>query len=72
MALLDQGGEVSHLRDPLTGDEIMAAAGRGPGPWVGRVKTALRDAVLDGTIPPGDAPAARHWLEAHRELLSAE
>lgn len=70
MTRLDAGGEVSQLRDPLSGDEIMAIAGRGPGPWVGRVKNAIRDAVLDGAIGPGDDAAARRWLEEHRELLT--
>ena len=72
MNRLDSGGAVSAMRDPLTGDDLMAIAGRGPGPWVGRVKAALRDALLDGTIAAGDTDAARAWLEAHRELLSAE
>jgi poly(A) polymerase len=72
MARLDAGGEVSHLRDPLTGDEIMRMAGRGPGPWVGRIKRAIQDAVLEGTIPPGDSDSARNWLESHGELLTAD
>jgi poly(A) polymerase len=72
MNRLDSGGAVSAMQDPLTGDELMALAGRGPGPWVGRVKTALRDALLDGSIAPGDTDAARAWLESHRELLGEE
>ncbi|HYL70427.1 MAG TPA: HD domain-containing protein [Candidatus Dormibacteraeota bacterium] len=72
MARLDAGGEVSRMRDPLSGDEIMQMAGRTPGPWVGRIKRAIQDAILDGTIPPADAEAARAWLMAHSELLSAE
>jgi poly(A) polymerase len=72
MARLDEGGAVSAMRDPLSGDELMAIAGRGPGPWVGRVKAAIRDAVLEGTIPSGDSDAAREWLDSHRELLSSE
>ncbi len=72
MERLDAGGELSRLRDPLDGDEIMALAGRGPGPWVGRVKAALHDAVLDGSIAPRDSAAARAWLQTHRELLDAD
>ena len=72
MRRLDAGGEVSHMRDTIDGDEIMAMAQRPPGPWVGRVKAALEDAVLDGAIPTGDASAARRWLQEHPELLSAE
>jgi poly(A) polymerase len=67
---LDAGGAVSRLRAPLGGDEILAMGDRRPpGPWVGRVQRALEEAVLDGVIPPGDAVAARHWLEGHRDLF---
>jgi poly(A) polymerase len=72
MAELDAGGVVSAMRDPLTGDDLMAIAGRGPGPWVGAAKAAIRDAVLEGTIPPGDAGAARAWLDAHGEVLRGD
>jgi poly(A) polymerase len=69
MDALDAGGVVSAMRDPLSGDDLMVIAGRGPGPWVGLTKAAIREAVLEGTIPPDDAAAARAWLDAHRELL---
>jgi len=70
MARLDAGGAVSAMADPLSGDDLMAMAGRGPGPWVGRAKTAIREAVIEGTVPPGDRTAAREWVEAHPDLLS--
>ena len=69
MARLDAGGAVSAMRDPLSGDELMTLAGRGPGPWVGRAKAAIREAVIEGAIPPGDRRGARAWVEAHREIL---
>jgi poly(A) polymerase len=72
MARLDAGGAVSAMADPLSGEELMAMAGRGPGPWVGRAKAAIREAVIEGAIPPGDAPRARAWVEAHREILSGD
>ncbi len=68
MARLDAGGVVSAMADPLSGDELMEIVGRGPGPWVGRLKAAIREAILEGTIPPGDAEAARAWLDAHHEI----
>jgi putative nucleotidyltransferase with HDIG domain len=70
MARLDSGGAVSAMADPLSGDDLMAMAGRGPGPWVGQVKAAIREAVIEGAIPPGDRALAREWIEAHTELLS--
>jgi putative nucleotidyltransferase with HDIG domain len=69
MERLDAGGAVSAMADPLSGDELMAMAGRGPGPWVGRAKAAIREAVIEGTIPPADRALARAWVEAHTEVL---
>jgi hypothetical protein len=58
---------------PLDGEEIMAmAGGRPPGRWVGAVKKALSDAVVEGEVPPGDAEAARRWLDERPALLAAE
>ena len=65
----DAGGAVSAMADPLSGEELMALAGRGPGRWVGRAKAAIREAVIEGTIPPGDHALARAWVETHREIL---
>ena len=72
MAALDAGGRLSRMSDPIDGTEIMAMGGRGPGPWVGRVKQAIRDAILDGAIAPLDPAAARSWLQQHPELLSGD
>ncbi len=70
MRRLDAGGAVSHMRAPLDGNEIVRmAGGRPPGPWVGRAQRAVEEAVLDGAIPPGDATAARRWLEEHADLF---
>jgi poly(A) polymerase len=72
MARLDAGGAVSQMADPLSGDELMTLAARAPGPWVGRAKAAIREAVIDGTIPPGDRARARAWVAAHREILAGD
>jgi poly(A) polymerase len=69
MDLLDQDGGFSRPVPPLDGHTIMRIAGRGPGPWIGRVQAALTEAMLDGEFPPGDAAAAEAWLRAHPELL---
>ncbi len=72
MARLDAGGQVSQLHDLLDGNEIVVMAQRPPGPWVGRVKRRLEDAVLDGELAPRDAAAARDWLRAHPEVLASQ
>ena len=72
MGRLDAGNQVSRLKPPLTGHELMKVAGRGAGPWVGSAQRALLEAVLDGEIPGDDPQAARLWLDAHPELLRAD
>jgi poly(A) polymerase len=72
MTALDRDGELSAMVSTLNGEEIMAMAQRPPGRWVGDVKRALEDAVIEGQIGAGDAEAARRWLDAHPELLSAD
>ena len=59
---------IAAIRSPLTGEELMARTGRPAGPWIKRAKSALEDAIVDGTLPP-DAQAAWRYLEAHPELL---
>jgi poly(A) polymerase len=70
MERLDHGGGVSRAARPLSGEAVMRMAGRGPGPWVGRVQRAVDEAVLDGEIPPADPAAAERWLRDRPELLA--
>lgn len=62
-------GAIAAIRSPLSGEELMRRFGRPPGPWIKRVKSALEEAIVDGTLP-SDKPAAWDYLEAHPELLS--
>lgn len=50
------------LESPLSGREIMELTGWTEGPRVGKAKAWLLERVLDGTIPPQDAEAARAAL----------
>jgi len=59
---------IAAIRSPLTGEDLMARTGRPAGPWIKRVKAALEDAIVDGTLAP-DPQAAWRYLEAHPELL---
>jgi poly(A) polymerase len=62
-------GAIAAIRSPLSGEELMRRFGRPPGPWIKRVKSALEEAIVDGTLP-SDKQAAWDYLEAHPELLS--
>lgn len=59
---------IAAIRSPLTGDELMARTGRPAGPWIKRVKSALEDAIVDGTLT-ADADAAWQYLDQHPELF---
>jgi poly(A) polymerase len=60
---------IAAIRSPLSGEDLMARAGRPAGPWIKRVKSALEDAIIDGTLQ-ADPQAAWRYLEAHPELLT--
>jgi len=53
------------LECPLSGEEIMAATGWGPGEGIGKVKRLLLEEVLDGRLDPGDKPGALAWVREH-------
>lgn len=59
---------IAGTRSPLTGNDLMTRTGRPPGPWIKRVKAALEDAIIDGTIT-ADADAAWRFLDQRPELL---
>jgi poly(A) polymerase len=50
------------LVSPLSGKEIMTLTGLPPGEEVGRIKTSLTEAVLDGRLEPGDTAGARELV----------
>ncbi len=39
------------FQSPVRGEEIMSICGLKPGPTIGKIKTALEEAILDGIIP---------------------
>ena len=56
--------EVEKLASPIDGDELMALAGRGPGPWIKPIKDRLLAAVLDGELAPDDKEKATEMARA--------
>jgi len=60
-----------HLRNwqpPVTGEMIMKTFGIGPGPLVGEIKTAIREAILDGVLE-NDREQAIEFMLAEGQRL---
>lgn len=63
--------EMRAFQSPVRGDEIMQICDIQPGPLVGKLKTMIEEAILDGVIP-FDHDAALAYLEEHKlEFVSS-
>jgi putative nucleotidyltransferase with HDIG domain len=58
------------FQSPVRGEEIMALCDLTPGPLVGKLKTAIEEAILDGIIP-NEAEAAREYLMKIKDEIIA-
>jgi len=57
------------FQSPVRGDEIMSVCGLKPGPTVGKIKTAIEEAILDGIIPNEYEPAKIYFEKIKDEYL---
>lgn len=63
--------ERDHLRNwqpPVSGQDIMAFFGLGPGRQVGVIKNAIREAILEGDIPNDKQAAYQFMLEEGKKM----
>ena len=51
VAEVEEKDRLRNWQPPVSGNEIMEICGIGPGPEIGRIKSAIEEAILDGTVP---------------------
>ena len=62
IADLNVRDEIRKLQPPVDGNEIMEIFGISGGPVIGVIKSALKNAILDGIIAPNDRDAAMELM----------
>ena len=63
IAAVIEKDELRAFQSPVRGEEIMALCGLKPGPTVGKIKDALEEAILDGTVPNEYAAVKEYFLQ---------
>jgi poly(A) polymerase len=67
---LEEKDRLRNWQPPVTGDEIMKLYSLPPGPQIGVLKNALREAILDGEVE-NNYESARRFLDDRFQELSA-
>ena len=60
------------FQSPVRGDVIMKDLKLKPGPTVGKIKSAIENAILDGIIPNEYEPAHEYMMSIKDEILSSK
>jgi len=69
MAEVEEKDRIRSWQPPIKGEEIMQVCGLEPGPIVGKLKTAITDAILDGRIPNDHDAALAYLLSIKDEIV---
>ena len=65
---IEEKDAVRTFQPPVHGDEIIEAFGIPPGPMIGVIKSAIKEAILDGVIPNDHQAAREFMIQKGREL----
>lgn len=66
---LEEKDKIRNWQPPISGDQIMAIYSLKPGREIGILKTALKDAILDGQVE-NNYESARHFLDEKFKQLN--
>lgn len=72
MAEVEEKDRLRNWQPPLMGDEIMQVCGLEPGPAVGKLKSAVTEAILDGLIPNEHDAALVYLLSVKDKILEVD
>lgn len=65
---LEERDRVRNFQPPITGEDIMATFALTPCSEVGKIKDAIKEAILDGIIPNRYIPAYLYMIEQGRKI----
>lgn len=65
---IEEKDRIRNFQPPVTGNEIMELFNLGPCQEIGRLKSSLKDAILDGVIPNEHDAALEYILKKAAEM----
>jgi len=72
MAQINDADELRNWKNPVNGDELMEHFGLPAGRWIQGIKEAVKEAVMEGTIPYDHDSAWKYALSIAGEYIGNE
>lgn len=72
MHVVEEKDRIRNFQPPIDGNEIMELLDLEPGPAIGEIKDAIKEAILEGTIPNEYDAARTYMMEIKDDLLDRD